>query len=311
MARPLRVEFPKAFYHITSRGIERRKIFLDVHDHRKFLHYLEENLKRYKILIYAYVLMDNHYHLLLETLEANLSKFMHDLNTAYTVYFNKRQKRGGPLLQGRYKAILVDREAYLFELSRYIHLNPVRAGLRKKAEMYPWSSYRTYLGIERREWVHCEWLVERFGKSWRGRFKKFVEEGVDKPTPFEEIKARFILGSDTFVEKVKKRIQRRGSGKEVPSYKELTSPTVEDIVGKIAEFFKIEEIELKKRRRDFLPRKLAIYFVRKYTAEKIEKIGEKFSIGYTGVSKTISRFEREIGREKEIEKIAKEIQKGL
>lgn len=136
MARPLRIEFEGAVYHITARGNERKKIYLSKSDYEKFLKYLGDTKKKYNIVIHCYVLMSNHYHLIIETPEANLSRAMHYINGSYTTYFNIKRKRSGHLFQGRFKSILVDKDNYLLELSRYIHLNPVRAGIVEKPEDY-------------------------------------------------------------------------------------------------------------------------------------------------------------------------------
>ncbi|MCK5545000.1 MAG: transposase, partial [Desulfobulbaceae bacterium] len=141
MARPLRITFPGAFYHITSRGNEGKVVFKSKRDREKFLEYLESATKRYDALIHAYCLMDNHYHLMVETPSGNLPQIMRHINGAYTTYFNIKRKRSGHLFQGRYKAILVEIDEYAKELSRYIHLNPVRAGMVEKPEAYQWSSY--------------------------------------------------------------------------------------------------------------------------------------------------------------------------
>ncbi|HDO21625.1 MAG TPA: transposase, partial [Nitrospirae bacterium] len=140
MARPLRIEYPGAFYHITSRGNERKDIFKSARDREKFLSYLESSTQRYGAVIHVYCLMTNHYHLLLETPLGNLSQIMRHINGAYTTYFNTRRQRSGHLFQGRYKAIVVDADEYAEELSRYIHLNPVRAGIVERPEEYQWSS---------------------------------------------------------------------------------------------------------------------------------------------------------------------------
>ena len=144
MSRPLRIQYPDAFYHVTSRGNELRDVFLSQRDRDKFLSYLESAVERYHAVIHVYCLMDNHYHLLLETPAGNLSQIMHHINGAYTTYFNTKRFRSGHLFQGRYKAILVDADEYEKELSRYIHLNPVRAGIVGRPEEYEWSSYRYY-----------------------------------------------------------------------------------------------------------------------------------------------------------------------
>src|SRR4030066_1532561 len=151
MARPLRIEFPGAYYHITSRGNERKAIFKNMGDRESFLSYLKLAYLRYGVVIHVFCLMNNHYHLLLETPKGNLSQIMRYINGAYSIYFNVKHKRTGHLFQGRYKAILVDADEYAGELSRYIHLNPVRAGIVSKPEQYLWSSYQYYVGKKKPE----------------------------------------------------------------------------------------------------------------------------------------------------------------
>ena len=148
MARQLRIEFPGAFYHVTSRGNERKAIFKSQRDREKFLSYLESASKRYGAIIHVYCLMDNHYHILIETPLGNLSRIMQHINGAYTTYFNIQRKRAGHLFQGRYKSILIEADVYAKELSRYIHLNPIRAGIVDTPEAYKWSSFQ-YYAIER------------------------------------------------------------------------------------------------------------------------------------------------------------------
>ena len=150
MARPLRIIYPGAFYHVTARGNERRRVFLSRTDQEKFLSYLGNAVLKYRVILHAFVLMGTHYHLIVETPGANLSAFAHTVNSAYTTYFNLKRKRTGHLFQGRYKSILVEADTYLLELSRYIHLNPVHAGLVEKPEDYIFSSYRPYIFRKRR-----------------------------------------------------------------------------------------------------------------------------------------------------------------
>ena len=146
MGRPLRIEYPGAFYHVTARGNEQREIYKSIADRERFLGYLASATERYGAAVHVWCLMTNHYHLLMETPEGNLSRIMRHINGAYTNYFNTKRRRAGHLFQGRYKAILVDRDAYALELSRYIHLNPIRAGMSQRPEEYVWSSYRNYAG---------------------------------------------------------------------------------------------------------------------------------------------------------------------
>jgi len=159
MARPLRLEFEGAVYNITARGNERKPIFIDDEDRIRFLNILKELTENRQIILYCYCLMTNHYHLLLETPYSNLIRTMHTIQTRYTMYFNFKHKRVGHLFQGRYKSLIVDKENYLLELSRYIHLNPVRAGIVKRAEDYRWSSCRDYLQ-EKVEIVERDFILQ-------------------------------------------------------------------------------------------------------------------------------------------------------
>jgi putative transposase len=159
MARPLRIEYEGAFYHVTSRGNEQKKIFYSKSDYEKFKHYLKEAQYKYGYLIHCFVLMTNHYHLLIETPKPNLSRVMHYLNSSYTNYINIKRKRSGHLFQGRYKAILIDRDNYLLELSRYVHLNPIRAEMAEKPEDYPYSSYNNYITREKEDMVYRDLIL--------------------------------------------------------------------------------------------------------------------------------------------------------
>ncbi|BCG46469.1 hypothetical protein GEOBRER4_n1264 [Citrifermentans bremense] len=179
MARPLRIDFPGAFYHVTSRGDEKCDIFKSARDRLKFLEYLASTVDRHGAVIHGYCLMTNHYHLLLETPHANLSQILHLLNGSYTTYFNVKRKRAGHLFQGRFKAILVEADQYALELSRYMHLNPVRAGMTKEPATYQWSSYLAYIGkIPGAEGSELEFAVDKCITS------HIEEAGHGKTTPY-------------------------------------------------------------------------------------------------------------------------------
>lgn len=221
MARPLRLEFDGALYHLTGRGNRRERIFEDEKDCARFLEMLASSLGRFRGLLHAYVLMGNHYHLLAQTSLPNLGRWMHWLVTSYTVYFNRRHKRVGHLFQGRYKSIVVEVEGYLLPLSRYIHLNPVRGvqlgqgGLRERRarlRAWRWSSYRGYAGLSRPEGMVSEELI--FGElggpkaTRRQRYRRYAESGLVEPltNPLEEAKWQAILGSENFQQKVHDRL---------------------------------------------------------------------------------------------------------
>ncbi|MGG7056547.1 REP-associated tyrosine transposase, partial [Nitrosomonas sp. ANs5] len=166
MARPLRIEFPGGLYHVTSRGDRREEIYLDDADRINWLTLFGQVCKRFNWVCHAYCLMDNHYHIVVETLEGNLSRGMRQLNGVYTQTFNRAHNRVGHVYQGRYKAILVEKESYLLELSRYVVLNPVRAGRVKDVEQWPWSSYSAMIGKSSRpEWLQTDWMLSQFGKQ--------------------------------------------------------------------------------------------------------------------------------------------------
>jgi len=223
MARPLRVEYEGAIYHVTVRGNARRAIFLDNRDRQRFLARLADGVEVHGVRLYLFCLMTNHVHLMLETPGANLSRFMHRLQTAYAVYFNRRHRRAGHLTQGRYGARLVDRDAYLLRLSRYIHLNPVFVGRAKTLPLrdriallrkYPWSSYRSYVGrAARLDFVdYAPMLAMMDGpKAQRPReYRKFVEAGIaDTDQELRRILSAspLAVGPQAFVESVRRLYQ--------------------------------------------------------------------------------------------------------
>jgi putative transposase len=206
MARPLRIEFEGACYHVMARGNARQAIFLDDSDRGAFVDNLGRVAERLDWRVWAWCLMDNHYHLLLETLQPTLSRGMREVNGVYTQAFNRRHRRVGHLLQGRYKAILVDRDAYLLELSRYIVLNPVRAGLVERVQDFRWSSYRAVMGkAPAPGWLAVDSTLEQF-HSKRGparrAYARFVNNGADATDPYESMQRAGFLGGEEFIERM-------------------------------------------------------------------------------------------------------------
>jgi putative transposase len=215
MARPLRIEYPGAVYHVTARGNARAAIFLDDDDRRRFLALLAEAVERRGWACYAYCLMDNHYHLLIETASANLSRGMRHLNGVYTQRFNRAHGRVGHVFQGRYKAILVEKQAYLLELCRYVVLNPVRAGMVTGAGDWVWSSYRETVGarVARRDALvplSKAWLLAQFADdehAARAAYRRFVRAGVAVPDrPWDDLRAGLVLGGEGFLASVREHL---------------------------------------------------------------------------------------------------------
>ena len=204
MARPLRIEYPGAVYHITNRGNDKKAVFKDDQDRETFLKILAFVNKRYHWLCHAYCLMDNHYHLMIETPDGNLSLGMRQLNGVYTQARNKRYNKTGHLFQGRYKAILIQKDTHLLEVCRYVVLNPVRARMVEKPEDWRWSSYRA---TGREETAHpcltTDWILGQFSRT-RGKaekeYRQFVKWGIGKETIWNEVKGQALLGEDDFVE---------------------------------------------------------------------------------------------------------------
>jgi REP element-mobilizing transposase RayT len=211
MAGPLRIEYERAFYHVTSRGNEPRKIFCARSDYERFKSYPLDPQDKYGYLLHCYILMANHYHFLIETPKGNLQKVMHHINGSYTGYINRRRNRSGHLFQRRYKAILIDRDNYLLELSCYIHLNSVRAGIVEKPEAYPYS-YKSFIARNREDIVFRDLILRitsKGGRDGRRSYKLLVERGIREAAqnPLEEVYGGSILGGKTFIKEALGRLK--------------------------------------------------------------------------------------------------------
>ena len=220
MARPLRLEFPGALYHVTSRGNRRESIYQDDNDRQEFLALLGTVRERNNWCIHAYCLMTNHYHLVIETPEANLSEGMRQLNGVYTQRHNHRHNRVGHVFQGRYKAILVQKQSYLLELARYVVLNPVRANLVMNAAQWIWSSYRPTAGkASSPEWLKTDWLLGQFNSNRtkaQQRYIQFVADGQVKSSIWLDLRQQIYLGDEQFAAALQDRLDTDVDLSEVP-----------------------------------------------------------------------------------------------
>ncbi|HED16333.1 MAG TPA: addiction module toxin RelE [Gammaproteobacteria bacterium] len=281
MARPLRIEFAGALYHVTSRGNAQEAIYLTDEDRSTFLTLLEKTCERYGWYCHAYCLMDNHYHLLIETNTPTLSKGMKYLNGTYTQYFNRAHKRVGHVYQGRFKAILVEKESYLLELSRYIVLNPVRGRMVRATKDWPWSSYRATVGLSQaHSCLTTDWVLAGFGKQRKRaqqNYKDFVQQGKNQPSPWESLRNQIYLGSDEFIEDMQCKIGPEQSMNDIPKLHKQ-APV------KSLEFFHQKYPE----RNEAMAR---AYLTGHYT---LECVGAYFDVSYATVSRAVKKLECEM-----------------
>jgi len=312
MGRALRIEYPGAFYHITSRGNQSQPIYYIDADRRHFLNNLLEAIAKYSVRIHSYVCMTTHYHILMETPLGNLSRCMHFINVSYTNYFNTRHNRIGHVLHGRYDARLIQKERYLVNVSRYIHLNPVRAGMVKSPHEYPWSSYKDFLNRQD-SWVFRSEILNKFSRD-RDKaillYRQFVEDvkdGIDI-NPFTEMKAGTILGDDDFVEKALSLFEGRDVSSEVPAYRQLlNNPLTDDIVEAVAQYFSVDNKYLTNSSRNNLPRKIAVYLAYSYSDCTLKELGDIFEISYAACGKIKKRLMEERKQNKKIDQAITDI----
>ncbi len=316
MARPLRIQYEGAFHHITARGNEGGPIFREDKDLWKFLDTLSEVPARFSVVVHAYVLMSNHYHLLVETPEGKLSRAMHFLNTAYTVFFNRRHKRVGHLFQGRYKSILIEKDRYFLAVSRYIHLNPVRAGIVAEPEDYRWSSYADYItSKEKSAWLCCNLTLDQFSKNRaqaRSLYEEFVQEAAtSEDNPFEKIKSGFILGDEGFTNEIREKIASRRC-RETPETGCSAEESLNDMICAVSGRFAVTEEEiLRPGSRNNTARNVCIYLFRSHTSTTQAEIGRLFDIGTTGVHRALSRAKNQIIDDKRLKSTVEEIESEL
>ena len=268
MARPLRIEYPGAFYHVINRGQRQEAIFDDDRDRERFLSCLGRTFSLFGVRLHAYCLMTNHYHIVIETPEANLSRSMQWLNVSYAVYYNRRHQYAGPLFQGRFKAMLVEADTYLEPLSRYIHLNPVRVELVKRPWKYAWSSCRYFVTTATPpDWLDTQRVMMGFGryrKTQRRRYREYLLTS-DPENPSRDVVGGSLLGSEAFSEWARSTfLSSREKGRAVPALESLRPrPTVATLVKQVAKHYRVKDVDIRRRgAKRNQPRDVAIYLAR-------------------------------------------------
>ncbi len=307
MARQLRIEFNGGLYHILSRGNYRQAIFRDDNDREMFLDILEDASARFSIVIYAYVLMENHYHLLLKTQQPNLSKTMQWIGSTYTRRFNLKHKESGHLFQGRFKSIIIENVNYLLKLSYYIHRNPLRAGIVKKLADYQWSSYIAYAyssqKILKQKWLKTNYILSKFtakdkNRSYRLKTQRYSDENKKI---WEDVKHGLILGSERFIEKIKTKFLKDNPDNELPQHNQLKRDiSINHIVKQAAVVLKCKPTEIKrlkyigaekKESRDML-----IFYLRQNLNLNNQTIGEIFGLTYSTISRIVTILRKKVSR---------------
>jgi len=296
MARKPRIHYPGAVYHVILRGNAGQDLFFEDKDRHRFYRLLDDGQQKYGHRIHAFCLMRNHIHLALQVGEISLSRIMQNLGQRYTVWMNRRQGRTGHLFQGRYKAILLDADAYLLELVRYIHLNPVRAGIVKLPDGYAWSSHRVYLGQEKIPWLTTDWILAQFSEERRlarRRYQEFIMEGVGEGYRQEFHRGTEegrLLGDDRFVEEVQKATRQ-----EI-----VHKVTLEEILKSVCNLYGLdvqEVVEVGKRRDSSEARAMICWLVRQQRHLSLTDLSRRFNRDISALSVAASRLVEKANKE--------------
>lgn len=319
MSRPLRIEYPGAWYHVMNRGRRRENIFLSPADYQTFIKVLQETTDGWNLKISAYCLMSNHYHLLVHTPDGNISRCMRHINGVYTQRFNRQHKKDGQLFRGRYKSVLVDADSHLLEVLRYIHRNPLRAGLATKLDDFAWSSHHGYISNARKwNWLHKDLLLAMLSERKSGRksaYSDFVSQDETKEIErFYSLKnLPSVLGSDYFKEWVKEKFNHLGFQEEIPESREF-GPSPENIIEVVCDHFKVskEQVISSKRGAENLPRNIAIYLVRHHSRDTLANVGKHFMIrNYSTVGTVVARIKYRKNTDRALQKQLEKIESKL
>ena len=316
MPRPLRIEYENACYHVMNRGRSHQNLFHDEKYYQVFLSTLAEAHKRFSIQIQSYCLMSNHYHLLIKTPEGNLGRAMRHINGLYTQRYNRMKKTDGSLFRGRYKAIIVEEDSYQLQLSRYIHRNPMEAGIVEKLDQYPWSSYPNYIGIVKfPEWLYPQEVLAQLNTQTnvQEKYQAYVDLGINEELKNFYGKGNIVpyLGSESFRDWVyqQRKTNERAITKEM---QKLFRPSVEKIIKKTSYHFKVSKKSITQSQRgrvgNNIPRWVAMYLAQEIGAAKLKEIAEMFGLKNVGsIPTTIKNLKHLLDEDKLLSQIIDEI----
>jgi len=309
MARPLRIEYPDAWYHIMNRGRRSETIFADKRGYSGFIELLKDTTEMWNLRIAAYCLMPNHYHLLAQTPDANISRCMRHIDGVYTQRYNRYHQCDGSLFRGRFKSILIDADHYLLQLVRYIHRNPLKANLTDNLDRYVWSSHRGYLSkSENWNWLHKDFILSMLSKGEGSQLKYYrqfmsTEDEDEIDTVLIKKKWPAVLGSADFVQRIKNKFFAEKTNSEVPQSREL-APEPYQIILAVCDRYGIDEKELLVSKRGVFnePRNMAIYLTRRLRGDSLKTLGQQFQIKkYSSVSSVIERMKAALANNKRLQ----------
>jgi len=319
MSRPLRIEYPGAWYHVMNRGRRGEAIFITDEDRGIFVDLLKESVEQWNVKVAAYCLLTTHYHLLVQTPDANVSRCMRHINGVYTQRFNREHRSDGQLFRGRYKAILIDADSYLLEVLRYIHRNPLRAGLVEKLDAYPWSSHGGYVsGGKEWDWLHMDMVFSLLTEDRSRRLRVYRRYMTEEDTAemirlYESRKWPTVVGSERFMTWVKERFFNSKGHREVPESKVL-APEREMIRDEVCREYQIDAGALLLVRRGVSnePRDVSLYLIRRLRGDGLEDIAKEFGLHhYSSVSNAIGRVHNQLFQDRRLRKRIETIQSRL
>ena len=302
MSRPLRIDYPNAWHHVMNRARRREVLFVDKADYQQFIDLLQETEDLFNVNVAAFCLMPTHYHLIVQTPDANLSRCMRHLNGVYTQRYNVRHGCDGTLFRGRYKSILVDADSYMLQLVRYIHQNPLKAGLVKRLDQYVWSSHKGYLSKAKKwNWLYKDFVLQMLTAQTSTQiriYKQFMaqEQDEDLVRILDRKNPPSMLGSEKFISWIKDRFFKKKKDKEVPASREL-APDLDTIISEVSRYYEIRPTTLKAVRRGIEnePRDVAMYLIRSMRSEPLIRVGAGFGLNqYSSVSSAVMRVKAKL-----------------
>ena len=316
MSRPIRIAFPGAWYHVMNRGRRAEDIYFDKLDYKAFIELLQETSEAWNIRVAAYCPMPNHYHMLIHTPEGNVSRAMRHVNGVYTQRFNNRHHLDGQLFRGRYKSILVNGDSYLLQLVRYIHRNPLKAGMVEDMNAYLWSSHKAYLSVAKKwDWLHKGFILDLLTDNKISQisvYRQFV--AVDDDKELEDVMARkkwpSMLGPQEFMDWVKATYKDIKGSDEMPQMRELC-PDTDRIISRVCDYYDVacEELFTSKRGTFNEPRCAAIYLIRRLRRDSLKEIGQVFNLEKnSSVSSIIQRMKTRIQNDRKIKMCIQKIE---